>query len=56
MPEDFFKGIKGARYSHYRQHASGYTDSFKELLTVLDRLAQVGGKWNDSHGEERLRD
>ena len=41
MPEDFFQGIKGARYSHYGQYISGYADSFEELLTVLDRHAQV---------------
>lgn len=44
MPEDFFEGIKGARYSHYGQYISGYADSFEELLTVLDRHAQVGGR------------
>ena len=41
MPEDFFEGIKGARYSHYGQYISGYADSFEELQTVLDRHAQV---------------
>ena len=41
--KDFFKGIKGARYSHYGQNISGHTDSFEELLTVLDRHAQGQG-------------
>ena len=56
MPEDFFEGIKGACYSHYGQYISGYADSFEELLTVLDRHAQVGGRGRGAHGEERLRD
>ena len=56
MPEDFFEGIKGARYSHYGQYISGYADSFEELLTVLDRHAQVGGRGRGAHGEEGLRD
>ena len=56
MPEDFFEGIKGARYSHYGQYISGYADSFEELLTVLDRHAQVGGRGRSACGKERLRD
>ena len=56
MPEEFFEGIKGARYSHYGQYISGYADSFEELLTVLDRHAQVGGRGRGAHGKERLRD
>ena len=54
MPEDFFEGIKGARYSHYGQYISGYADSFEELLTVLDRHAQVcvcgGGGYSQDKG------
>ena len=44
MPEDFFEGIKGVRYSHYGQYISGYADTFEELLIVLNRHAQVGGE------------
>ena len=51
MPEDFFEGIKGARYSHYGQYISGYADSFEELLTMLDRHAQVGGRGRGYPGE-----
>ena len=51
MPEDFFEGIKGARYSHDGQYISGYADSFEELRTVLDRHAQVGGRWRGAHGK-----
>ena len=54
MPEDFFEGIKGARYSHYGQYISGYADSFEELLTVLERHAQVGGRGRGVHGKEGL--
>ena len=44
MPGNFFEGIKGVRYSHYGQYISGYADTFEELLTVLNRHAQVGGE------------
>ena len=50
MPEDFFEGIKGVRYSHYGQYISGYADTFEELLTVLDRHAQVGGGEGEGRG------
>ena len=42
MPDDFFWGIKGARYSLDGKHVIGYTDSFEELQTVVNRHAQVG--------------
>ena len=53
MPKDFLKGIKGVRYSHYGQYISGYADTFEELLTVLDRHAQVGegGREGSSRGQ-----
>ena len=41
MTEEFLDGVKGARYTQYGQFISGYSDTFEELVAVLDKHTQV---------------